>query len=83
VAERIRAAVANHSLVENGRAWPLTISCGVAGWSESGASDPGALVARADAALYRAKSAGKNRVEIDLANFELTPSLAPVRRRRA
>jgi diguanylate cyclase (GGDEF)-like protein len=83
VAERIRAAVANYSLVENGRAWPLTLSCGVAGWSESGASDPSALVARADAALYRAKAAGKNRVEIDLSNFELTPSLAPVRRRRA
>jgi diguanylate cyclase (GGDEF)-like protein len=83
VAERIRAAVASYSLVENGQMWPLTLSCGVAGWSESGATDPGALVARADAALYRAKAGGKNRVEIDLANFELTPSLAPVRRRRS
>jgi diguanylate cyclase (GGDEF)-like protein len=83
VAERIRAAVDSYSLVEGGRSWPLTLSCGVAGWSESGATDPGGLVARADAALYRAKSAGKNRVEIDLASFELTPSLAPVRRRRA
>jgi diguanylate cyclase (GGDEF)-like protein len=83
VAERIRSAVASYSLIEDGHARPLTLSCGVAGWSESGVSDPGALVARADAALYRAKAAGKNRVEIDLANFELTPSLAPVRRRRA
>jgi diguanylate cyclase (GGDEF)-like protein len=83
VAERIREAVASYSLIEDGKSRPLTLSCGVAGWSESGVSDPGALVARADAALYRAKAAGKNRVEIDLANFELTPSLAPVRRRRA
>jgi diguanylate cyclase (GGDEF)-like protein len=83
VAERIREAVASYSLVENGKIWPITLSCGVAGWSESGASDPGGLTARADAALYRAKSAGKNRVEIDLASFELTPALAPVRRRRA
>jgi diguanylate cyclase (GGDEF)-like protein len=83
VAERIRDAVACYSLVENGKIWPVTISCGVAGWGESGASDPTGLVARADAALYRAKAAGKNRVEIDLANFELTPALAPVRRRRA
>jgi two-component system cell cycle response regulator len=83
VAERIREAVNSYLLIESGRSWSLSLSCGVAGWSESGVSDPGALVARADAALYRAKAAGKNRVEIDLANFELTPSLAPVRRRRA
>jgi hypothetical protein len=52
----------------------------VAGWAESGVNDPERLVERADAAMYRAKAAGKNRVEIDLSSFELTPALAPVRR---
>ncbi len=77
VAERIRAAIANH--VFGGH--KITASLGVAGWTEAGVTDPERLVERADAALYRAKAEGKNRVEIDLASFELTPSLAPVTRR--
>jgi diguanylate cyclase (GGDEF)-like protein len=83
VAERIRAAVASHRIVENGRAMTVTASIGVAAWAESGVDDPQSLIARADAALYRAKAAGKNQVQIDLVTFELTPSLAPIRRRRA
>ncbi len=83
VAERIREAVAAHRIGDGESARHITASLGVAGWTESGVEDPSSLVARADAALYRAKAAGKNRVEIDLVNFELTPSLAPVRRRRA
>jgi diguanylate cyclase (GGDEF)-like protein len=77
VAERIRAAIAAHDF----GGLPITASLGVAGWTESGVEDPDRLVERADAALYRAKAAGKNRVEIDLSSFELTPSLAPVTRR--
>lgn len=77
VAERIRAAIAAHDFGGH----PITASLGVAGWTEAGVTDPDRLVERADAALYRAKAAGKNRVEIDLASFELTPSLAPVTRR--
>jgi diguanylate cyclase (GGDEF)-like protein len=83
VAERIREAVATHVIAERGQTRRITASLGVAGWAESGADERSSLVARADAALYRAKAAGKNRVEIDLVNFELTPSLAPVRRRQA
>jgi diguanylate cyclase (GGDEF)-like protein len=79
VAERIRAAIAGHDF----DGIHITASLGVAGWTESGVEDPDRLVERADAALYRAKAAGKNRVEIDLASFELTPSLAPVTRRMA
>ena len=67
---------------ENGRAMRVTASLGVAGWAESGVDDLASVVARADAALYRAKAAGKNRVEVDLVSFEISPSLAPIRRRR-
>src|SRR5205807_9268930 len=77
VAERIRATIATHDFL----GLSITASLGVAGWAESGAIDPERLVERADAALYRAKAAGKNRVDIDLVSFELTPSLAPVTRR--
>jgi two-component system cell cycle response regulator len=83
VAERIRDAIASHAFVEGGRSTRITASLGVAGFAESGADTPAALVARADAALYRAKAAGKNRAEIDIAPFEISPSLAPVTRRRA
>jgi diguanylate cyclase (GGDEF)-like protein len=77
VAERIRAAISKDDF----GGVTITASLGVAGWTEAGVTDPERLVERADAALYRAKAAGKNRVEIDLASFELTPSLAPVTRR--
>jgi diguanylate cyclase (GGDEF)-like protein len=83
VAERIREALATHSVVEGGRRVRLSASIGVAAFSEAGSDTLADLLGRADAALYRAKAAGKNRVEVDLTSFELTPSLAPVRRRRA
>lgn len=83
VAERIRDAVSSYSLVDGGHAWKVTASLGVAAWAESGADEPSTLLRRADAALYRAKALGKDRVEVDLVSFELTPALAPVRRRRA
>jgi diguanylate cyclase (GGDEF)-like protein len=60
-AERLREAVAHHFA---GPGWPraITISIGVAALPESadGVAD---LVAAADRALYRAKQAGRNRVE--------------------
>lgn len=57
-AERIRARIAGHEFVPVG---PVTASFGVA-TLDTGAEDMGALQARADAALYRAKRAGRNRV---------------------
>jgi diguanylate cyclase (GGDEF)-like protein len=50
VAERLRAATP----------MGMTVSCGVATWD--GDEQPSALVARADAALYAAKAAGRDRV---------------------
>jgi PleD family two-component response regulator len=43
----------------------VTISAGVASYPSAGATDGLVLLDRADAALYRAKRAGRNRVEID------------------
>lgn len=70
LAERIRAAVA-HGPVEAGPGieLPVTVSIGVASLRAPPASgDLKALaehlVAEADAALYRAKAAGRNRVEV-------------------
>ena len=57
VAERIRVAVREREFPVAGA---LTISCGVAHW-EAG-DDPASLMRRADANLYRAKAAGRDRV---------------------
>ncbi|MGH8028771.1 MAG: diguanylate cyclase [Arenimonas sp.] len=43
----------------------VTVSIGVAGFVPSVQSEPNSLLRRADAALYRAKRAGRNRVEVD------------------
>ncbi|MEO6951429.1 MAG: diguanylate cyclase [Polyangia bacterium] len=82
VAERIRDAVSSHVFVDIGH---VSVSIGVAAFSDT-SSDSGQLASnvlgRADLALYRAKALGKDRVEVDLGPIELTPSLAPVLRRR-
>ena len=43
----------------------LTLSFGLAEFSPGQDSNPSALLARADAALYRAKQNGRNRIEVD------------------
>ncbi len=61
IGERLRSEVAGTPVSsEDGRRVPMTVSVGIA-VAESH-DVPGTLVARADAALYRAKSAGRNRV---------------------
>ena len=65
LAERIRAGVAAEPfrVDPDGREVPITVSLGTAGGTARGESlDPDALVARADAALLRAKRDGRNRV---------------------
>lgn len=61
VAERIRRAVETEAWQWNGSRYPLTVSCGVAGYPES-VGDVNNLRGAADAALYRAKQEGRNRV---------------------
>ena len=67
LAERIRAAVAERPFVTHD-SYPgvsMTVSVGVAG-EVGGPLDPDALLARADAACYRAKEAGRNRVVAEI-----------------
>jgi diguanylate cyclase (GGDEF)-like protein len=62
VAERLRERVQALPLRWQDQAVSLTVSAGVSQWGEGG-DELAALLARADAALYRAKAAGRNRVE--------------------
>lgn len=72
VAERVRRAASNTAvrIAEKGQI-NFTVSAGVAAAAGSEV-DVTELIARADEALYRAKGAGRNRVEVD------DPSTGPV-----
>ena len=64
VAERLRERTQALPPRWQERAVPLTVSLGVSQWA--GPSDElSALMARADAAMYRAKANGRNRVEVE------------------
>jgi diguanylate cyclase (GGDEF)-like protein len=63
VAERLRRAVAARPFTSGGTKIPVTTSIGIA-WSPNPAGRVEALVHLADAALYQAKSSGRNRVEL-------------------
>ncbi len=63
LAERVRLALAEMPIASSdGSAFTVTASFGVAPHREGG--DDGTLYAAADEALYRAKAAGKDRVEL-------------------
>lgn len=62
VAERIRRSIAEKPLTWSGSVYPVTASCGIASYPEP-IGDLLNLPGAADAALYRAKQAGRNRVE--------------------
>jgi len=61
-ADRIRERIESLGWAWQGRDWPLTASFGVASWPETTRSREN-LFPQADAALYAAKAAGRNRVE--------------------
>ena len=63
LAERHRQAIGLLDVPELG-GMPLTVSIGAAVYGASGGESSSALLARADAALYVAKSNGRNRVEM-------------------
>lgn len=62
IADRLRVALSQPYLVEGGTEVRVAASIGVA-FAEPGIG-PGALMRNADLAMYRAKSGGKNRVEL-------------------
>jgi diguanylate cyclase (GGDEF)-like protein len=57
VAERIRKTIESKT---SSRTMPITVSIGIANWPTDGVMKE-EIIARADAALYRAKQAGRNR----------------------
>ena len=63
VAERIRHDVQQHRFRWEGEKYQVTASMGVAAYPDVGKEDAQEIVRAADEALYRAKAAGKNRVE--------------------
>ena len=58
--ERMRAEVAGHPILTKAGEVAITLSFGVSTWTDDQAEDE--LLAAADAALYRAKDEGRNRV---------------------
>jgi len=65
IAERIRAAVADHPFEIDGREIDVTISLGVADLEAAGSdATPTELIERADESMYRAKDEGRNCVRV-------------------
>src|SRR5262245_476549 len=64
VAERIRTLVEQHRFQYEGKAYPLTISIGVALTSGDENMTPTELIRQADDKLYQAKNAGRNCVRL-------------------
>jgi len=62
VAERVRADVESHVFTWKEQPLRVTISSGVAVFPDDGITMPDELIARADSALYSAKTSGRNMV---------------------
>ncbi len=76
VAERIRARVAEQDLGEG----KVTVSIGLAEYPDGG-DTPEELIATADAAMYQAKSSGRNQVVVAGVMHERTPEKKARRKR--
>jgi len=62
IGERIRRAVGETSVVEGDQRVAVTVSLGGTTYHDSGTSSPEQMLAQADAALYEAKAAGRDRL---------------------
>jgi diguanylate cyclase (GGDEF)-like protein len=74
VAERIRKTIESKT---SSRVMPVTVSLGIANWPIDGVMKE-EIIARADAALYRAKQAGRNRTCLSSDLVELKTPLIDV-----
>lgn len=63
VLERLRRRACEHAISDGETTINLSVSVGAA--EAASDEEPGAVIDRADAALYRAKEAGRNRLELD------------------
>lgn len=63
IAERLRASIDGYPMVASGALLGVSASFGTAWHASGNPIEPEALIAIADAALYRAKGAGRNRIE--------------------
>ena len=68
MAERLREAVVQTSFVHKGISLSVRLSFGVVEFGRGG--DAEACVAAADAAMYRAKMAGRDRIVVDQPNYD-------------
>ncbi|MDO9693851.1 MAG: diguanylate cyclase [Candidatus Latescibacteria bacterium] len=64
--ERVRQAVADMEFLVEGRRVPVTVSVGGGALTPAPSDAPEELIRLADGALYRAKHAGRNRVETEV-----------------
>jgi diguanylate cyclase (GGDEF)-like protein len=74
LAERVRLSFAEMQVKAGRRSLCVTVSVGVALWSECASADTLALVALADHRMYAAKAAGRNGV---CASGSLSPDRSP------
>ena len=75
IGERLRVAFESAARTVSGRYVGATVSVGVA--AHAAATNIDALLARADEALYAAKSAGRNQVAAELPHVDTPPSALP------
>jgi diguanylate cyclase (GGDEF)-like protein len=68
LAERLREGLGARPVAFAGEPIPVTISLGTTAYDAASMAEAAALLGTADAALYRAKDAGRNRVERAAAN---------------
>jgi two-component system cell cycle response regulator len=66
IGERLRRAAESRPFSHAGKLIPITISVGMAGLPDAAIKDAAALISAADAALYRSKQGGRNRVSIHM-----------------
>ena len=64
IGERIRRRVESDPFVAGGEAIAITVSLGVSGHCRTSIDSPEQLIEQADAALYRAKAEGRNRLVV-------------------